>query len=146
MFKILDSTFKREASEQAVHRLTQFNTFSRPQNEDIKAFRIRFSKLMEDVRAVGLTVSPAMEYTRAMSALSLSEHQRLSVLASISQLEDPLCPVKLREISIRLLHRPITNDIMLQQSYEESSCQGEAENEQIFTTKGGTKGRNRPGM
>ena len=116
MIAMLDKTFKKEASEQAVRRMSQFNSFVRSSSEDVKSFWVRFSKLVEEVYSAGLAISPAMEYTRALSAMALPETQRMGILAAVITLGDPQDPVKLLEISIRLLHRPYTSEILIQQT------------------------------
>ena len=143
MLSMLDKHFEGEASDMTVRRMQQFNSFVRSPSEDIKAFWIRFSKLIEDTSSSGLVISLSMEYTRELAAMSLSEGQRMSVLAAMSQCKDGQCPLKLWEISIKLLHRANLSEILLQQ--EVDTTETEEGSEQVLIAKGG-ESRNRPGL
>ena len=83
----------------------QFNTFVRHPSEDVKSGRVGLAHLMGDVPAIGLTISPAMEYNRSMSDFPLNDSQRLSVIAEVGRLGNPQLPIKLKAISSLLLYR-----------------------------------------
>lgn len=44
LFQIMDTSFNREASEQAIRRMGKFNKFKKEGHVDIKSFGIRYQK------------------------------------------------------------------------------------------------------
>ena len=148
LFLILDSSFKREASEQAIQRMGKFNKFKKEGQEDIKAFWIRYQKMIGDIKSCGLTITPEMEFVRAISALSLSDHHRMSVLAAMSNHPNPHCPETLKTITRRLFQGDVDEgEILLQQPNGETWVEGEEEwEETTFTANTKGKTRNRPGL
>ena len=97
-----DSVFKKKASEHAIRRMEAFNSFKKFASDDIRSFWVRFRKVMDDVRTIGLAISKEMEYVRALQSLSLQETHRLSVLAAMNSALRPYCPISLREVTVRL--------------------------------------------
>ena len=143
LIQLLDKEFQRDSSERAVAKMHLFNNFQKTSMEGIREFWIRFQKMVDDLSYCGLPLSDDMVYVRALSALSLTESQRMAVLAATSQSSTPFSPKVLKEVSVRLLHQA-------GKPKEEMVCQAETDindsYEEMDTWVAKGKGRNRPGM
>ena len=58
LLAILDKEFQKDSTERALNKMTAFNQFQRMGSENIRAFWIRFQKMIGDARICGLEITP----------------------------------------------------------------------------------------
>ena len=74
---------------------------------EIFSFSIRFNKTIHDLSGTGMTLQPTMIFLRATQSLQMEEHRILYALVALSDSQSPQCPGLLRQVTHRLLPRPL---------------------------------------
>ena len=133
----MDVEFLRDDGDRNMDKLNKFQNFKRRPNESIRGYWIRYDALIDSLDRHGLVLSPAMKFLKALQAMELTDHQKMTVLAGLSNNGQQNDPLALKTLSVRLLSG--------MGKTEDTYLQSADQNEQVLMLKGGKKG-NRPGM
>ena len=95
-------------------------------------------KRIDGRKAFCQVVTPELGFARALSALALNGHLRLSFLAAMSNPRGTNCPLRLKEETRRLFHGTVPpGEFLAHQSREESVIGGSTDlEENIYAPQG----------
>ena len=145
LIRVLDIEFQKDSEERALNKLAAFNSFSRPSQEPIRIFWIRFQKMIDECRSCGLELSDKMVFLRGLQALNANEMQRMSIIAAMTYSSNTSCPKVLKTVSTRLMTPMSSNSGKNEELYYESEGMDYGDSEQsIYMAK--AKAKNRPGL